>query len=144
MWGLEYLMYFGVPSNKIELLEGHSRWAFPFITREHAELHFEEWLQTLARWKGTSVPPVQRQDPKWKADVNGISVQLFPRPIEVHFPMVCEAFHESLTTFWRPELWPAEGQGRDVGWKAMLDHQDVSMRLWSLFGDLCKAHGGKH
>jgi hypothetical protein len=36
MWDLEYLLLFGIPNNKIELLDGRSRWAFPFTSRELA------------------------------------------------------------------------------------------------------------
>jgi hypothetical protein len=32
MYGLEYALFFGVPSNKLEL-DGTSRWTFPFSSR---------------------------------------------------------------------------------------------------------------
>ena len=34
MWDLEYLLLFGVPSNKWEILDGRVRWAFPFLARD--------------------------------------------------------------------------------------------------------------
>ena len=33
MWDLEYLLLFGVPNNKWEILDGRVRWAFPFLAR---------------------------------------------------------------------------------------------------------------
>lgn len=51
MYSLEYALFFGVPDNKIELLEGGSRWAFPFAGREEGEAHFNAWLETLRRRK---------------------------------------------------------------------------------------------
>lgn len=48
-YGLEYVLFFGVPSNKIELIRSMSRWAFPFLSREEAETHFHEWLPTARR-----------------------------------------------------------------------------------------------
>ena len=51
-------MLFGVPSNKWELLRGRIRWAFPFLTRNAAESHFEAWLDTLCRWRGVTEPKV--------------------------------------------------------------------------------------
>lgn len=55
-YGLEYALFFGVPSNKIELLDGTSRWAFPFLRRAEAEAHFHDWLETLRRWKQVDAP----------------------------------------------------------------------------------------
>lgn len=54
--GLEYAMFFGVPDNKVELLDGTSRWAFPFSGRAEAETHFQHWLETLRRWKQVEPP----------------------------------------------------------------------------------------
>ena len=38
MWDLEYLLLFGVPGNKWELLRSRVRWAFPFLSRDVAEV----------------------------------------------------------------------------------------------------------
>ena len=37
MYGLEYALFFGVPDGRVELVDGASRWAFPFLSREEAE-----------------------------------------------------------------------------------------------------------
>jgi hypothetical protein len=37
MYGLEYALFFGVPDNKGELINGYSPWTFPFDSRESAE-----------------------------------------------------------------------------------------------------------
>lgn len=142
-WDLEYALLFGIPNNKIELIDGRSRCAFPFMSREEAEFHFSRWLQTLTHWKGDA-SDVQRQGTNWKATVAGISIELFPRPIEIRIPIAWEAFDRIYETFWGPELWPGEGPSWHGGFLAMLDHQDVQMNLWSLFASLCARHGGKH
>jgi len=51
LYGLEYALFFGVPDGKLELIEGKSRWAFPFLSRSEAESHFHHWLETFRRWK---------------------------------------------------------------------------------------------
>src|SRR5947209_8788296 len=75
-WDLEYALLFGVPGNKIELIDGRSRWAFPFVSREQAESHFAHWLQTLARWKGTEAPRVRKEGSRWQVAVGEISMEL--------------------------------------------------------------------
>ncbi len=47
MLGLEYLLLFGVPGNKWELIDGRIRWAFPFLDRNLAQSHFEAWTQVF-------------------------------------------------------------------------------------------------
>ena len=54
MWGLEYLLLFGVPENKWELFDGRVRWAFPFLDRDVAQAHFAAWTDTLQRWRGAT------------------------------------------------------------------------------------------
>src|SRR5438552_3941239 len=83
MYGLEYALFFGVPDNKLELLDGGSRWAFPFATREIAEAHYQCWLETFCRWKQVDpVPAIRKSRKCWRTKVNGIRLELFPRPIE--------------------------------------------------------------
>jgi hypothetical protein len=52
--GLEYALLFGW--DKLELVRGKTRCAFPFVTRELAELHLSAWMETLCRWKGVNAP----------------------------------------------------------------------------------------
>ena len=40
MLGLEYLLLFGVPGNKWELIDGRIRWAFPFLDRNRVPVAF--------------------------------------------------------------------------------------------------------
>src|SRR5690349_20221321 len=60
-YGLEYALFFGVPGNKLELINGTSRWAFPFLSRAEGEAHFQEWLDTLRRWKRFTDGPAVSQ-----------------------------------------------------------------------------------
>src|SRR5438105_4588357 len=92
-YGLEYALFFGVPDNKLELIHGNSRWAFPFLSRAEAETHFQQWLETFRRWKKVDTPtPIRKSEGTWQTEVSGIRMQLFPRPIEIHIPIACQAF----------------------------------------------------
>jgi Uma2 family endonuclease len=144
MWDLEYFLLFGIPDNKIELIKGRSRWAFPFRSRDEAESHFTHWLEAVARWKQAEVPLVRKRGNSWKANFHGIRMELYPRPVEMRLPIDLEAFHAFYSTFWDARMWPGAPAARHCGWLAGLDHQDVQMQLWVLFGELCKSHGGQH
>jgi hypothetical protein len=61
--GLEYLLLFGLPENKIEgIYQGRTVTCLAFPSPEEAQAHFELWLQTLARWQG--LPPRYRKRSK--------------------------------------------------------------------------------
>lgn len=87
-WGFEYLLLFGPPGNKLELLDGVVPCSFPFASRESAERHFHLWTQTVSRWKGVAAPPIARNDgrQKWQATVAAFDFTLYPRPISVRVP----------------------------------------------------------
>jgi hypothetical protein len=145
MYGLEHALFFGVPDNKIELLEGGSRWAFPFASRTDGEAHFHAWLETIRRWKQVNRPtPVRKSGETWKANINGIRMELFPRPIEMRFPIAWEAFQAFTRTFNRRDYWPGQPEGLETGWDSAWDAGDIRMNLWSLFHRLSDRHGGKH
>lgn len=145
MYGLEYAMVFGVPDNKVELLEGGSRWAFPFKSREQAELHFEAWLDTFCRWKQLDRRPTIRKSAKrWQAKFAGIRMEIHHKPIDMRFAIVPEAFRAFLYTFNRRDYWPGQPAGLETGWDSMFDDGDVRMNLWKLFETLTDRHGGMH
>jgi Uma2 family endonuclease len=145
MWELEYLLLFGVPNNKLELIEGRSRCAFPFLEREQAEAHFAAWTEALCRWQGVvEPPPVRKGRRTWKVEVNGFAMELAPRPIDLRVPLDGEAFRTFYTCSWRRDLWPGQPPGKETGWDHFLGHQDVGMNLWKLFGTFCDSEGGQH
>ena len=144
-YGLEYALFFGVPANKVELIHGASRWAFPFLSRAEGETHFQEWLETLRRWKHVEVPvPVRKTDGSWQAEVAGVQMELFPRPIEIQFPIAWQAFDAFLRTFNRRDYWPDQPAGLETGWDSLFDDGDIRSNLWALFDDLSGRHGGEH
>jgi hypothetical protein len=152
-YGLEYALFFGVPSNKIELMDGTSRWAFPFLSRDEAEAHFQQWLETLRRWKQVDVPtPILKSEGKslaqapgnWQAEVAGMRMELFPRPINIRIPIAWQVFRAFLDTFNRRDYWPGQPTGLETGWDSMCDDGDIRRHLWSLFSGLAHRHGGKH
>lgn len=144
-FGLEYALFFGVPDNKIELLEGESRWIFPFLSRDEAEAHFDEWIETIRRWKQIeSSVSIDEAGRNQRTDIGGIRIELFPRPIELRFPMEWDAFDALLHTFNRRDYWPDQPQGFETGWDSSLDDGDIRMNLWSMFREYCDRHGGQH
>lgn len=143
-YGLEYALFFGVPDNKVELLDGTSRWGFPFLSRAEAETHFHDWLETLRRWKQADVPTrIQKSGDIWRAKFNRIRLKLFPRPIRINIPVAWEPFEAFVDTFNRRDFWPGQPEGLDTGWDSMWDLSDIGMNVWSLLGELCSRHGGE-
>ena len=51
MIGLEYLLLFGLPQNKLEVLDGKTRVLMAFPDPGEAAAHFQHWLLTLQRWQ---------------------------------------------------------------------------------------------
>jgi Uma2 family endonuclease len=144
MWGLEYALLFGVPNNKLELIDGRSRWAFPFLRREEAEAHFAEWVATLCHWRGVESPAVRKGRKRWEAEAGGFGLELAPLPIELYAPFDGETFRTLYSIPWRRELWVGQPAGREEGWEDAQRHYDVQLNLWTLFGELCGRHGGQH
>ena len=145
MWGLEYALLFGVPNNKLELSDGRSRLAFPFLTRETAAAHFDAWTETLCRWKGVSERPAVTQGKLGsRIEAAGFVMELAPRPIEMRVPLDDNAFLAFHGSFWRRDLWEGQPAGLESGRGSSLAHGDVTLRLWSLFADLSATHGGHH
>lgn len=145
MWGLEYALLFGVPNNKLELLEGKSRCAFPFRQRSDAEAHFTAWIDTLCRWKTiTDPPPIRKKAKSRLFEAAGFRLELAPLPIDLRIPLDHELFRTFYKLAWRRECWPAQPQGCERGWECPQTHWDVQLHLWKLFGELCARHGGVH
>jgi Uma2 family endonuclease len=145
MWGLEYPLLFGLPSNKLELIEGQTRCAFPFLKREQAEAHFSDWIATLCRWKGLAErPPIRRGTKEWTAEAAGFVLTLAPLPIDLRIPIDGKVFCTFLDTYWRRDLWGGQPHGLESGWEWFQRHHDVKLNLWTLFGTFCKRHGGRH
>lgn len=144
-FGLEYALFFGVPGNKIELIRGTSRWAFPFLSCADAEAHFQDWLQTIQRWKqAESSDPVRESNGNWKVEIAGIRLELFPRPIEIRIPMAWEPLHALLQTFDRRDYWPGQPAGLEAGWDSPFDASDVRMNLSRVLEEMSERHGGRH
>jgi hypothetical protein len=85
VWDLEYLMLFGVPGNKWELIDGQIRWAFPFLDRDAAEAHFATWANTLQRWRGARRADVHEATTASGSSRRifrggGFEMSLYPRP----------------------------------------------------------------
>ena len=144
-YGLEYVMFFGVPSNKTELIDGISHWRFPFRSRDEAEIHFHEWLATLRRWKQVdSQTPITKSEKNWEVEIGGIHMQLYPRPINIDFPIEWRVFRAFISTYNRRDYWPGQPAGLETGWDHWLDLGDIGLNLWRVFGEVSARHGGKY
>lgn len=143
MWGLENILLFGIPKNKLELDRGRTRLIFPFRTREEGEAHLAAWTETLCRWKNIAAEPAVRKGRrKWRMRMEQFELILYPRPIELWIPLDCDTMLTLESSFWRRELWEPQPKGRESVWKNLLDHSDVQLKLWVLFEDWCKRYGG--
>lgn len=145
IFGLEYALFFGVPSNKLELINGYSRWAFPFVSRDEAEAHFGQWLETLGRWKQVDKPaPIRKSEETWQAEIGGVRMELFPRPIDIRIPISGSVFEAFLHTFQRRDYWPGQPAGLETGWDSQFDESDIRTNLWRLLSEFSDRHGGQH
>jgi Uma2 family endonuclease len=145
MYGLEYFLFFGIPNGKTELIDGRSRWVFPFLDRSSAEAHYELWLETLCRWKGVRGTPEVRKSPKlWEANFAGIEFELYLRPVRMTLPIAWEAFEAFHSTSYRRDFWPGQPAGLETGWDSWMDNGDIRMKLWMLLDDLSERYGGQH
>jgi len=147
MWGLEYLLLFGVPNNKWELIDSRVRWAFPFLARDVAQAHFAAWTDTLRRWRDGVEAAVRETttadgSPKRVVRFDGVEMSLYPCPIELRMPMDGRVFDALYHSFWRRDLWPGQDPGSETGWECPQRHFDVQHNLWKLLGEFCRVAGG--
>lgn len=145
MWGLEYALLFGLPNNKLELIDGRTRCAFPFRTRQEGEAHLDDWTETLCRWKSIADKPVVRKGrKKWRTRMQQFELTLYPRPIDLRIPLDSEVLRTLDSSFWRRDLWEQQPSGHETGWEDRQRHYDVQLNLWMMFGDWCRRFGGQH
>ncbi len=133
--GLEYMLLFGPPENKLELLEGRTPCSFPFLDRAEADAHFAEWSRTLARWQGVSEPAPETIDDHHISRFNKFSLEQYRRPLRLEVPSILDVYHWAYTSFWDRALWPMQPAGFDAGVEFMQDHWDVKHNLWRVFED---------
>ncbi len=112
MLGLEYILLFGLPENKLELTDGRTRCRLPFATRQEAEMQFLTWAETLARWQGLSAaPPIQyHRNGVWQSKIADFCLILEMRVITCEVPMSGDAVFEIKHRFWQPSRWPGGSQ----------------------------------
>jgi len=134
-WDLEYLLLFGPPENKLELMRGRTPCSFPFLDRAEADAHFAAWARTLARWQGVVDPPARRTD---RADVKQIGtfeLAQYRRPIRLEVPSEIDAYHWAHGCFFDRSLWPGQPPGYEVGFESPHQHSMIKLNLWNAFRD---------
>src|SRR5258706_5554543 len=105
MWNLEYLLLFGLPENKLELLGGITPLTFPFADRQSGEEHFQLWTEQLARLRNVCLPVERTESERYiESDIAGAKLQLYRRPIRLALPMAHQAWDWLKSGFSRREL----------------------------------------
>ena len=62
MIDLEYILLFGLPQNKLEILDGKTRVLLAFPDPQEAIAQFRYWLETLERWQDTPALPLSSEE----------------------------------------------------------------------------------
>jgi Uma2 family endonuclease len=139
-WGLEHLLLFGPPENKLELLDGCTPCAFPFERRDVAERHFIRWAEQLRRLlpAGDASAVAQRGGSvaEWRS--GDVELTLHKRPVHLRLPVPTDVYHWAHGCFFRPELWGEPGvarRRRRTGWLHFQDHWDIKLNVWKVFAD---------
>lgn len=105
-------------------------------------------FRALARSAFTMEADASRGRSKERIELENIGRRhcdgIVSRPIDFRVPVSVEAYHAIHGIFADPRLWPGEWPYSHRQMLAQLDHQDISMNLWSRFREWSKRHGGIH
>jgi hypothetical protein len=134
-WELEYMLLFGPPEDKLELLDGRTPCSFPFLDRDVADEHFASWAGTLARWQDVPDPPPRAADGARVKKFGKFALKQYRLPIRLEVPSVWAAYEWAYTSFWNRSLWPNQPEGFEHGYDCMQDHWDIKFNLWRIFED---------
>lgn len=140
-FGLEYLLLFGPPENKLELLDGKTPCGFPFADRNQADAHFASWAAALARWQDVSNPPASARDSRLVKKFGEFTLEQYRRPIRLEVPSDLDGFHWAHRCFWDRSLWPMQAEGFEHGLEYAQDHWDIKLNLWMIFRDAQERFG---
>jgi Uma2 family endonuclease len=142
-WDLEYMLLFGPPENKLELIDGITPCSFPFADREVADSHFAHWAATLARWQDLPNPPASVEEGMPVKRFNRFALKQYRRPIRLEVPSQIDAYDLAHGSFWDRSRWPMQPAGFATGYEWSQDHWDIKMNLWRIFEDAKKELGLK-
>ena len=144
-WGLEYLLLFGLPENKLEIIDGRTRCVFPFHDRATASAHLGGWLETICRWKQAPAHAIEAAaDRVRRIQAAGFELAQHPGPIEIRIPVVFRAFERLYCSSWCQDARDPQPPGQLFGLAGHMTHSDVRMNLWRLLDGACSEHGGCH
>lgn len=135
MLGLEYMLLFGPPENKLELLRGRTPCSFPFLDRATADAHSSLWAATLARWQRVPDRPARHAGAVDVKKFGGFRLKQYRAPIRLEVPSDLDAYHWAHSCFWDRRLWPMQPTGFETGHDVAQDHWDIKLNLWSIFND---------
>jgi Uma2 family endonuclease len=140
-WDLEYMLLFGPPENKLELLGGQTPCSFPFLSRELADEHFAAWAQTLSRWQGIADPPACVKDDALVKAFGKFALKQYLRPIRLEVPSAIEGYHWANHCFWDRGLWPMQPGGFETGCDSTQEPWRIKINLWNTFREAQKRLG---
>lgn len=132
--GLEYLLLFGLPENKTEVMDGRMRTVWPFQELSHAERAFEAWCRQIERWREVAREPSSAG--AHKTDLGGITLSRFHRVVEMEIPIHVDTLCALQSGFWRRELWDLPPEDDLPGYDSPWRNGHLRMNLWGIFNPI--------
>lgn len=123
MLGLEYALLFGLPENKLEIVDGKATCRLPFATLAEAEAQFDAWAETLCRWQDAGKPSVTLEDNVPTLTVNGFVLRRYRRVLELKVPL------DDLDALERLESFGWDGDSWHWHWNVGMNLYRLSKRL---------------
>src|ERR1051325_7000586 len=128
--GLEYLLLFGLPENKTEIIDGRMRAVAPFRNLGDAEIAFDTWCCHIEHWRGVA-PKVAGGG--HRVEFGGLKIERLCRVVEVQIPISVHGFLALHSAFWRRELWDLSPDDTLPGTDHPFRSGDIRMNLWRAF-----------
>lgn len=107
---LHALLGFGLPANRLEMLDGRVPCVWPCASAERATATFEGWVSALARWLDVRAARVDGPDARC-ATVGDWALECRGRWVDARVPVDPAAFREFAGNAWRAGLWLGGADG---------------------------------
>lgn len=131
MFGLEYLLLFGLPENKIEnLYEGRVRLGLAFASREEALAQYGFWVDEMAAWQGVAGERCVCDSPVRSSSFGRFWLWLDGCCVHLFVPLNWEMYFNSRILECRRECWSEHS-----GWEASLRRFTVWSNGLKIFGN---------
>jgi hypothetical protein len=119
---LEYLLLFGLPENKTEIIDGLMPTLWPFETVDEDEAAVALWSAQLERLYSRRPKPHRSYE-----------ISRAARVVEARIPVDVEPFCQLTSAFWQEELWDQPTRRDAPGYDSIWRYGDLRMNLWQVF-----------